>query len=198
MVTANSYVWDEYLKEHPEAKLMRTKTMLNYHDLDEICGKSTAAEQYARSAIDLKSGKLSNVNITQVQDSSDDVAVKDDSPFVNNELEKTKKKKKRKLPETTSIDEDIKKRKMSTDEGMIDALKSIASTVDGIKNRRSESEKKPNIIEVLDAISGLLEGDYLKVCDLLEDEGKTRMFLNLAKNKRKTWLMWKINPKKDN
>ncbi|KAF6148962.1 hypothetical protein GIB67_026707 [Kingdonia uniflora] len=36
MVTADSYVWDEYLKEHPEAKLMRTKTIPNYHDLDEF------------------------------------------------------------------------------------------------------------------------------------------------------------------
>ncbi|KAF6137670.1 hypothetical protein GIB67_023604 [Kingdonia uniflora] len=41
MVTVDSYVWDEYLKEHSEAKPMRTKTMLNYHDLDEICRKST-------------------------------------------------------------------------------------------------------------------------------------------------------------
>ncbi|KAF6138600.1 hypothetical protein GIB67_032494 [Kingdonia uniflora] len=81
---------------------------------------------------------------------------------------------------------------------MIDALKSIVSAVDGMKNRRSESEKKPNVIEALGAISGLLEGDYLKACDLLEDEGKTRMFLNLAENKRKTWLIWKINSKKDN
>ncbi|KAF6158137.1 hypothetical protein GIB67_014931 [Kingdonia uniflora] len=41
MVTADSYIWDEYLKEHPEAKPMRTKTLPNYQDLDEICGKST-------------------------------------------------------------------------------------------------------------------------------------------------------------
>ncbi|KAF6149821.1 hypothetical protein GIB67_010895 [Kingdonia uniflora] len=155
MVTADSYVWDEYLK-------------------------------------------LSDVNIAQVQDSSDNIAVEDDSHLVNNEVEKTKKKKKYKLPETTSTAEDIKKGKMSTGEGMIDALKSIASAVDGMKNRRSESEKKPNVIEALDVISGLLEVNYLKACDLLEDEGKRRMFMNLAENKRKTWLMWKINPKKDN
>ncbi|KAF6156990.1 hypothetical protein GIB67_039751 [Kingdonia uniflora] len=198
MVTADSYVWDEYLKEHPEAKPMRTKTMSNYHDLDEICGKSIATGQYARSAKDPKSEMLSDVNITQVQDSSDDTAMEDDSPLVNNEVEKSKKKKKRKLSEITSHAEDNKKGKRSTGEGMIDALKSIASAVNGMKTRRSKSEKKPNVIEALDAISGLLEGNYLKACDLLEDEGKTRMFLSLAKNKRKTWLMWKINPKKDN
>ncbi|KAF6173883.1 hypothetical protein GIB67_039834 [Kingdonia uniflora] len=107
-------------------------------------------------------------------------------------------KKKRKLPETTLTAEDSKKGKRSTGEGMIDALKSIASAVDGMINRKSDSEKKPNVIEALDAISGLLEGDYLKACDLLDDEGKTRIFLNLAKNKRKMWLMWKINLKKDN
>ncbi|KAF6139236.1 hypothetical protein GIB67_007983, partial [Kingdonia uniflora] len=115
MVTADSYVWDKYLKEHPKAKPMRTKTMPNYHDLDEIY----------------------------------DTAVEDDSPLINNKVEKTKKNR-------------------STSEGMIDALKSIASEVDGMKNRRSEIEKKPNVIEVLGAIFGLLEGDYLKACDLLK------------------------------
>ncbi|KAF6140273.1 hypothetical protein GIB67_000321 [Kingdonia uniflora] len=93
MVTADSYVWDEYLKEHPKAKPMRTKTMPNFNDLDMICRKSTAAGQYAYSAKDLNSKKLSNVNITQVQDSSDDTAVEDDSPLVNNKVEKAKKKK---------------------------------------------------------------------------------------------------------
>ncbi|KAF6175685.1 hypothetical protein GIB67_022687, partial [Kingdonia uniflora] len=126
--------------------------MLNYHDLDEICGKSTATGQYTRSAKDLKSEKLSDASITQVQDFSHNIVMEDDSPLVNNKVEKTKKK--------------------STGEGMIDALKSIASVVDGMKNRRSESEKKPNVIKALDAISGLLEGDYIKACDLIEDEGK--------------------------
>ncbi|KAF6153908.1 hypothetical protein GIB67_023685 [Kingdonia uniflora] len=133
MVIADSYVWDEYLKEHPEDKPMRTKIMPNYHVLDEICGKSTATGQYARSAKDLKSEKLSDANITQLQDSSEDTVVEDDSPLVNNEVKKTKKKKKRKFPETTSTAEENKKGKRSTGEGMIDALKSIASVVDRIK-----------------------------------------------------------------
>ncbi|KAF6150196.1 hypothetical protein GIB67_023151, partial [Kingdonia uniflora] len=142
MVIADSYVRDEYLKEHPDAKPMRTKIMPNYHDLDEICRKLTTTGQYARSAKDLKSRKLSDVNITQVQDFLDDVAVEDDLPIVNNEVEKTKKKKKHKLPKTTSTSEDSKKGKRSAGEGMIDALKTIASAVDGMKNNRSESEKK--------------------------------------------------------
>ncbi|KAF6137101.1 hypothetical protein GIB67_030865 [Kingdonia uniflora] len=120
------------MQEHPEVKPMRTKTMPNYHDLDEICGKSTATEKYVRSAKHLKSEKLSDVSITRVQDSSNDEAVEDDSPLVNNEVEKNKKKK-HKPTETTLIAEDSKKGKKNTGEGMIDALKSIASTVDGMK-----------------------------------------------------------------
>ncbi|KAF6137114.1 hypothetical protein GIB67_030878 [Kingdonia uniflora] len=81
------YFLDLMLKqEHPEVKPIRTKTMPNYHDLDKIYGKSTATGQYARSAKDLKSKKLCDVNITQVQDSSDDTAVEDDSPLVNNKV----------------------------------------------------------------------------------------------------------------
>ncbi|KAF6159353.1 hypothetical protein GIB67_032124 [Kingdonia uniflora] len=143
--------------------------MPNYHDLDEIYGKSTTTGKYARSAKDLKSEKLSEVNITQVQDSSNDEAMEDDSLLVNNEVEINKKKKKRKLAETTSTAEDSKKGKKNTGEGTIDALKSIASAVDGMKNMKSESENKLNVIEMFNAISGLLESDYLKACDLLED-----------------------------
>ncbi|KAF6166759.1 hypothetical protein GIB67_005635 [Kingdonia uniflora] len=84
--------------------------MPNYHDLDEICGKSTVTGQYARSVKDLKSKELSDANITQVQDSSNDTVVEDYSPLVNNEIEKTKKKKKRKLPKTSSTAEDRKKK----------------------------------------------------------------------------------------
>ncbi|KAF6168294.1 hypothetical protein GIB67_018134 [Kingdonia uniflora] len=174
LLDQSGFGWDDEKQmvtatEHPEAKPMRTKIMLNYHDLDEICGKSTATGKYTRSANDLKSEKLNDVNITQVQDSSNDEDVEDDSPLVNNEVEKSKKKKKHKLTEITSTAENSKKGKMNTSKGMIDALKSIVSAVDGMKNRR------PNIIEVFDVISGLLEGDYLKACDLLEDEGKTRI-----------------------
>ncbi|KAF6170732.1 hypothetical protein GIB67_015684, partial [Kingdonia uniflora] len=80
MVTAETYVWDDYLKVHLEAKPMRTKTMPSYPDLEKNCRKSTVTGKYVRSAKDLKSKKLSDVNITQVQDSSDDATVEDDSP----------------------------------------------------------------------------------------------------------------------
>ncbi|KAF6150115.1 hypothetical protein GIB67_035725 [Kingdonia uniflora] len=93
MVTTDSYVWDEYLKEHLKVKPMRTKIIRNYHNFDKIYGKSTIIGKYARSTKDQKSGKLSNVNITHVQDSSDDAAVDDDSTPINNEVGKTTKRK---------------------------------------------------------------------------------------------------------
>ncbi|KAF6140241.1 hypothetical protein GIB67_000289 [Kingdonia uniflora] len=86
LLDQSGFGWDdEKHMEHPEAKPMRTKTMPNYHDLDEICGKSTSIGQYAGTAKDLKSKKLSDVNITQVQDSSYDTTMEDNSPLVNNE-----------------------------------------------------------------------------------------------------------------
>ncbi|KAF8400481.1 hypothetical protein HHK36_013779 [Tetracentron sinense] len=53
MVTADEYVWDAYIKAHPDARCYKTKTMMNYNDLCMIYGYTTADGRYSRSSHDI-------------------------------------------------------------------------------------------------------------------------------------------------
>ncbi|XP_042491122.1 uncharacterized protein LOC122070941 isoform X2 [Macadamia integrifolia] len=53
MVTADDFVWDSYIKVHPDARSYKTKTLLNYNDLFVIFGYATADGRYSRSSHDV-------------------------------------------------------------------------------------------------------------------------------------------------
>ncbi|KAI3472998.1 hypothetical protein Pfo_030081 [Paulownia fortunei] len=53
MVVADDYVWDAYIKIHPEARPYRTKSVLNFDDLCLIYGYTVADGRYSRSSHDV-------------------------------------------------------------------------------------------------------------------------------------------------
>ncbi|KAL7122318.1 hypothetical protein ACP275_01G038300 [Erythranthe tilingii] len=53
MVVADDYVWDTYIKIHPEARPYRTKPVLNFDDLCLIYGYTVADGRYSRSSHDV-------------------------------------------------------------------------------------------------------------------------------------------------
>ncbi|KAF2313038.1 hypothetical protein P3X46_019255 [Hevea brasiliensis] len=53
MVVADDYVWNAYLKVHPDARSYRTKAVLNFNDLCFIYGYTIADGRYSRSSHDL-------------------------------------------------------------------------------------------------------------------------------------------------
>ncbi|KAH6760718.1 Myb/SANT-like DNA-binding domain protein [Perilla frutescens var. frutescens] len=53
MVVADDYIWDEYIKIHPEARPYRTKSVLNFDDLCLIYGYTVADGRYSRSSHDV-------------------------------------------------------------------------------------------------------------------------------------------------
>ncbi|XP_017983022.1 PREDICTED: L10-interacting MYB domain-containing protein isoform X1 [Theobroma cacao] len=53
MVVADDYVWNAYIKAHPDARSYKTKAMLNFSDLCLIYGYTTADGRYSRSSHDL-------------------------------------------------------------------------------------------------------------------------------------------------
>ncbi|KAL0330188.1 UNVERIFIED_CONTAM: hypothetical protein Sradi_5005500 [Sesamum radiatum] len=53
MVVADDYVWEAYIKIHPEARPYRTKSVLNFDDLCLIYGYTVADGRYSRSSHDV-------------------------------------------------------------------------------------------------------------------------------------------------
>ncbi|WCJ30413.1 L10-interacting MYB domain-containing protein [Euphorbia peplus] len=53
MVVADDYVWNDYLKIHPDARSYRTKSVLNFNNMCFIYGYTTADGRYSRSSHDL-------------------------------------------------------------------------------------------------------------------------------------------------
>ncbi|KAF4359328.1 hypothetical protein CsatB_020170 [Cannabis sativa] len=53
MVVADDYVWDAYIKAHPDARSYKTKAVLNFNDLCLIYGYTTADGRYSRSSHDM-------------------------------------------------------------------------------------------------------------------------------------------------
>ncbi|KAJ9537526.1 hypothetical protein OSB04_030259 [Centaurea solstitialis] len=52
MVVAEDYVWDSYIKAHPDARPYKTKAVQNFSDLCLIYGYTTADGRYSRSSHD--------------------------------------------------------------------------------------------------------------------------------------------------
>ncbi|XP_031279759.1 uncharacterized protein LOC116138158 [Pistacia vera] len=53
MVVADDYVWNAYIKAHPDARSYKTKALLNFTDLCLIYGYTTADGRYSLSSHDL-------------------------------------------------------------------------------------------------------------------------------------------------
>ncbi|XVF48251.1 hypothetical protein PTKIN_Ptkin03bG0175100 [Pterospermum kingtungense] len=53
MVVADDYVWNAYIKAHPDAQFYKTKALLNFSDLCFIYAYTTADGRYSRSSHDL-------------------------------------------------------------------------------------------------------------------------------------------------
>lgn len=53
MVVADDYVWNAYIKAHPDARSYKTKAVLNFSDLCLVYGYTTADGRYSRSSHDV-------------------------------------------------------------------------------------------------------------------------------------------------
>ncbi|KAA8525642.1 hypothetical protein F0562_007476 [Nyssa sinensis] len=64
MVVADDYVWDAYIKAHPDARPYKTKAVLNFNDLCLIYGYTAADGRYSRSSHDVDiDDELQGVNL---------------------------------------------------------------------------------------------------------------------------------------
>ncbi|KAF8401398.1 hypothetical protein HHK36_012336 [Tetracentron sinense] len=206
MVTADVYIWDDYVKAHPNARQYRTRPMPYYGDLCVIYGNAAVNGKYSFSGHNVSpdddvhgtkdGGVLRGLNSPAMsvvhKDLVDDVQ---QSSHLGEDMDISGQQNKRQsMRQSTS--QYSKRARRSADEGMVNALREMATAVTSLadKKENDNSVSIENVIGAVQAIPDIDEDLLLDACDLLEDERKARTFLALDFRLRKKWLMRKLRP----
>lgn len=177
MVTADDYVWQDYIKAHADARQFMTRPVPYYKDLCVICDPSSD-ERECSSSQDLEQ-----------QNDEEDTR----SPATS--ISNGSRKNKRQLENMPCLSHS--KRLRDNDDGMASAIREMASAVSSLSDRRKNDENSipiENVVEAVQALPDMDEDLVLDACDLLEDEKKSKTFMALDVKLRRKWLLRKLRP----
>ncbi|KAL5726079.1 hypothetical protein ACHQM5_009150 [Ranunculus cassubicifolius] len=212
-------VWDDYIKAHPDFKVWRTKSMARYDQVCIIFGDGGATGRFSRAPEDteLKSGKDNTKKVGKMTN---------EIPFFEGQLPDDWAKETIDLEDDVEVpnlakrsnstirerDEKIKKPRKTTGEVMVDAIHGMASTIPQMANKRENSSHvhvpfgaspTPNftleekLVSALEGVTNIDTETYMQALDLLEDEKKAKIFVELPTEKRRDWLLYKLNTTTD-
>ncbi|XP_057964303.1 uncharacterized protein LOC131155288 [Malania oleifera] len=209
MVTADDYVWQDYIKAHTDARQYMTRPIPYYKDLCVICrdlsddGRECISGQILEQedeVPEVKFGGALRNSESLVASTSDEnqIMPMQEPSHVELEYVFSDQKSKRLLESLSHSPEQNKARRK--DEGMAGAaMWEMATIVSSLADKTKEDEN-PNslsiehVIEAVQALPDMDEDLVLDACDLLEDEKKAKTFLALDIKLRKKWLLRKLRP----
>ncbi|KAF8398002.1 hypothetical protein HHK36_016928 [Tetracentron sinense] len=201
MVTADDHVWDDYVKAHPNVRVYRNKIIPYYNGLcvicgGVICGDATGDKRCSRKKKmgGVSGGLQSMVMPVPCRVPMDDAHEESSHSGGDKNISNQQNKHLSKMPSTS---QHSNKRARRTDNDMEDALREMAVAVTSLTNKKEENDNPTsteNVIDVLQAITGIDEDLLLDACDFLEDEKRAKMFLALDARLRKKWLVRKLRP----
>ncbi|KAJ4839168.1 hypothetical protein Tsubulata_032040, partial [Turnera subulata] len=202
MVTADDYVWQDYIKTYTDARQYMTRPVPYYKDLCVICndendgGNDSFCDQYLELQSDIpeeSAGLGPKMNSPAVSVSgADDIGelhTTDSETIVSNQ----KNKRQLENPSNTSQP----KRARGKEECVPDSTHEMVATVSSLSDQRNAENSSIPIEKVVEAIQALPDIDedlVLDACDFLEDETKAKTFMALDVKLRKKWLLRKLRP----
>ncbi|PQQ15108.1 L10-interacting MYB domain-containing protein [Prunus yedoensis var. nudiflora] len=201
MVTADDYVWQDYIKEHTDARQFMTRPVPYYKDLCMICDPSVddrdsySGQYVVEQENQVEGAKLCGA-LTSFLSPSTSVSTEDEDGDVQ---ESTPMCQKKRCRLENSSNEAHPKRSREEDGGMASALREMASAVSSLSKKKINDEKLnsgsiESVVEAVQALPDMDEDLVLDACDLLEDEKKAKTFMALDVKLRKKWLMRKLRP----
>ncbi|XP_026410467.1 uncharacterized protein At2g29880-like [Papaver somniferum] len=193
IVTAPDAVWSNHIE--------RTRSLPQYNELAMIFGDSRATGKYSRFRDD------NNRDNNEVdEDRDDNTEDQNENPEDHNENtygngnvsdDNTSEPQKKMRTSIGSSSRSFKKTKKSTGEGMVEAISLMASAVNNIatkkeENRNSSLEKSvvASLEEIVPELDDFL---FMQGLELLEDEKKAKIFIVLSGDRRRRWLLSKLN-----
>ncbi|CAM8924778.1 unnamed protein product [Rhodiola kirilowii] len=176
MVAADDYVWQEYIKEHTDARQFMTRPVPYYKDLCKICkdlNNEDSDSPCDRTMFTTSSGKEDQpvlVNVDQIS-SQKSIHELENATLPN--------------PKKTCLETEH----FSSDEPVI-----FAFTGSGKDQEMSISPSIETVVQAVQSLPDMDEDLVLDACDFLEDEKKAKTFLALDVKLRRKWLLRKLRP----
>ncbi|XP_026378581.1 uncharacterized protein LOC113273021 [Papaver somniferum] len=186
--------------EYPECKQWRTRSLPQYNELAMIFGDSRATGKHSRFRDDNNrdNNEVYEDREDNTQDQNENLEGQNEYSMettmlvmiIYHELP-TKSR--------TSIgysSRSFRKTKKSTGEGMVEEI-NLASAVNIIATKKEEngnsSLEKSVVVALEEIVSELDEFLFMQALELLEDEKKAKIFIELSGDRRRRWLLSKLN-----
>ncbi|MBA0680852.1 hypothetical protein Goari_012529 [Gossypium aridum] len=208
MIIADDHLWAIYLKEHPDARSYRNRTLPSYNHLFLIYGnaningwnleaENSSGEEEDESPFSSSPTRIHKTGSAGVKSDIDNDVLDTGFNDIFGDLQS--------LAAEFEIPDQRKKRK--TDASSMAASRKAVRTNQG---RLHPSEKRPvkvrtsfnnedqyyssieSIVDALQAIPGMDDVLFLDASKLLEDEKKARMFVAMDVHQRRKWLLRKL------
>ncbi|XP_044502905.1 uncharacterized protein LOC123223672 isoform X2 [Mangifera indica] len=208
MVTADDYVWQDYVKTHTDARQFMTRPVPYFKDLCVICGDVSVDESDCFSIQDLEMQNVHEVKFHGVPNNSqspvasisceDEVGDFLESAHAGSKSVVCSSKNKRQF-ENLSDSAYLKKLRCK-EECMYNAPHEMAAAVSCLSADRKNGDENSNIVPIetviaaVQALPDMDEDFVLDACDFLEDEVKAKTFMALDVKLRKKWLLRKLRP----
>uniref|UniRef100_A0A2P2JI35 L10-interacting MYB domain-containing protein n=2 Tax=Rhizophora mucronata TaxID=61149 RepID=A0A2P2JI35_RHIMU len=205
MVTADDYVWQDYIKTQTVARQFMTRPIPYYKDLCMICNDQNVDEsdcfstQYLEQEDDVQLGKFHGGSLMSPSPAAS-VSSEDifgdllESASRGSEAVTADQQNKRPLEKQSNCPQH--KRSRGKEEGMSCALQDVATEVlsspDKAKDENSNSMSIEDVVKAVQALPDMDEDLILDACDFLEDEVKAKTFMALDVKLRKKWLLRKV------
>ncbi|XVE62974.1 hypothetical protein DITRI_Ditri06bG0162500 [Diplodiscus trichospermus] len=207
MIIADDNLWATYLKEHPDARSCRNRTLPNYNDLFLIYGNAdtngwhSEAENDAGEEEESPSSssptRIHGTGCVDIKSEMDEDALDMGFNDIFGDLQS--------LASEFEIPDQRKRRK--TDASSISSLRrppkpnqemqhASDEKPDMVKTSLNKEEHYyssiESVVDALQAIPGMDDVLFLDACKLLEDEKKAQMFVAMDVDQRRRWLSRKL------
>ncbi|XP_077226070.1 uncharacterized protein At2g29880-like [Tasmannia lanceolata] len=202
MITADDVVWNNYIEAHPDATKYRFRPILKFNDLKVIFGNTIAAGRFNSSGHDVlllgdcalegeaagaSGGQESPVKCIDHRVPFNDVP--DETSQSGGAMDISPQQSKRRSAEP-STSQRSGKLPRSTGDRMMDAINEMAVALKSLADKNKRNSE--NLIDALRAVPDIDDDLILDACDLLVDERKANMFLDMDVVLRRKWLMRKL------
>lgn len=209
MVTADDYVWQDYVKTRTDARQFMTRPVPYFKDLCVICGHPSVDENDCFSIQDLEMQNevhevkfqvaSKNSQCTVASDSGEDELgdLLEAAAHMGSKSALSGTKNKRQFENWS--DTEFLKKSRSKDEGLPGTICEAVTAVSSFSDGKSCDENLNSVaiecvIAAVQALPDMDEDLILDACDFLEDEMKAKTFMALDVKLRKKWLLRKLRP----